>query len=154
LQAIRENEFKAGALDFSIVLRHTLASVADAMMATPADAMLALVLRCNGPSASMPFGIMADSIQLMTVIGGMGTLYGAAPGAVLIVLAAVLPAARHGVTVRRSYRSPPVCSIRIDGCCGLACGSWRPRTVSPPGSLHGCVNRGRAATIELSSGSQ
>jgi branched-chain amino acid transport system permease protein len=56
--------------------------------ATPsAAAMLALVLRYNGPSASMSFEIMVDSILLMTVIGGMGTLYGPMLGAIIIVLA-------------------------------------------------------------------
>jgi branched-chain amino acid transport system permease protein len=35
----------------------------------------------------MSFEIMVDSILLMTVIGGMGTLYGPMLGAILIVLA-------------------------------------------------------------------
>jgi branched-chain amino acid transport system permease protein len=87
LQAIRENEFRAQALGFSIVLHRTLAGVIGALMATLAGAMLALVLRYNGPSASMSFEIMVDSILLMTVIGGMGTLYGPALGAIVIVLA-------------------------------------------------------------------
>jgi branched-chain amino acid transport system permease protein len=87
LQAIRENEFRAQALGFSIVLHRTLAGVIGALAATLAGAMLALVLRYNGPSASMSFEIMVDSILLMTVIGGMGTLYGPALGAIVIVLA-------------------------------------------------------------------
>ena len=87
LQAIRENEFRAQALGFSIVLHRTLAGVIGALMATLAGAMLALVLRYNGPSASMSFEIMVNSILLMTVIGGMGTLYGPALGAIVIVLA-------------------------------------------------------------------
>jgi branched-chain amino acid transport system permease protein len=53
LQAIRENEFRAQALGFSIVLHRTLAGVIGALMATLAGAMLALVLRYNGPSTSM-----------------------------------------------------------------------------------------------------
>lgn len=87
LQAIRENEFRAQALGYSLVLHRTLAVVIGALMASLAGAMLAIVLRYNGPSASMSFDIMVDSILLMTVIGGMGTLYGPALGAVLIVLA-------------------------------------------------------------------
>jgi branched-chain amino acid transport system permease protein len=51
--AIRENEFRAQALGFSIVLHRTLAGVIGALMATLAGAMLALVLRYNGPSTSM-----------------------------------------------------------------------------------------------------
>lgn len=87
LQAIRENEFRAEALGFSVVLHRTLAGVIGACMATIAGALLAIVLRYNGPAASMSFEIMVDSILLMAVIGGMGTLYGPAIGAVLIVLA-------------------------------------------------------------------
>jgi branched-chain amino acid transport system permease protein len=45
------------------------------------------VLRYNGPSASISFEIMVDSILLMTVIGGMGTLYGPMLVAIVIVLA-------------------------------------------------------------------
>jgi branched-chain amino acid transport system permease protein len=87
LQAIRENEFRAQALGFSIVLHRTLAGVIGALMATCAGALLALVLRYNGPAASMSFEIMVDSILLMTVIGGMGTLFGPLLGAIVIVLA-------------------------------------------------------------------
>lgn len=107
LQAIRENEFRAQALGFSLVLHRTLAVVIGALTASLAGALLALVLRYNGPSASMSFEIMVDSILLMTVIGGMGTLYGPALGAVVIVLAqyylqpamAVLQGAVGGVPV-------------------------------------------------------
>ncbi len=87
LQAIRENEFRAQALGFSIVLHRTLAGVIGALMATLAGALLAIVLRYNGPAASMSFEIMVDSILLMTVVGGMGTLYGPMLGAIIIVLA-------------------------------------------------------------------
>jgi branched-chain amino acid transport system permease protein len=87
LQAIRENEFRAQALGYSVVLHRTLAGVIGAVMATFAGALLALVLRYNGPAASMSFEIMVDGILLMTVIGGMGTLYGPMLGAIVIVLA-------------------------------------------------------------------
>jgi len=87
LQAIRENEFRAQALGFSIVLHRTLAGVIGALMASLAGALLALVLRYNGPAASMSFEIMVDGILLMNVIGGMGTLYGPLLGAIVIVLA-------------------------------------------------------------------
>ncbi len=87
LQAIRENEFRAQALGFSILLHRILAGVIGALIATIAGAMLALVLRYNGPAASMSFEIMVDGILLMTVIGGMGTLYGPMLGAIVIVLA-------------------------------------------------------------------
>ena len=87
LQALRENEFRAEALGYSIVLHRTLAGVVGALMATVAGAMLAIVLRYNGPAASMSFEVMVDSILLMTVVGGMGSLYGPMLGAIVIVLA-------------------------------------------------------------------
>jgi branched-chain amino acid transport system permease protein len=55
-------------------------------MAALAGAMLALLLRYNGPDATLSLSIMVD-VLLMVVIGGMGTLYGAAIGAVVIVMA-------------------------------------------------------------------
>jgi branched-chain amino acid transport system permease protein len=48
--------------------------------------MLALWLRYNGPDTSLSFEIMMD-VLLIVVIGGMGTIYGAAIGAVLFLLA-------------------------------------------------------------------
>jgi branched-chain amino acid transport system permease protein len=44
------------------------------------------VLRYNGPDATLSFTLMID-ILLMVVIGGMGTLYGAVIGAIVVVLA-------------------------------------------------------------------
>ena len=44
------------------------------------------MLRYNGPDATLSFALMID-ILLMIVIGGMGTMYGAVIGAVLVVLA-------------------------------------------------------------------
>lgn len=86
LQAIRENEFRAEALGFSVVVYRTLAGVIGAVMATLAGVLLALVLRYTGPAATLSFDIMVDSILLMVVIGGMGTLYGPLLGSALIVL--------------------------------------------------------------------
>jgi branched-chain amino acid transport system permease protein len=48
--------------------------------------MLALWLRYNGPDTSLSFEIMID-VLLMVVIGGMGTVYGAAIGAALFLVA-------------------------------------------------------------------
>jgi branched-chain amino acid transport system permease protein len=114
LQAIRENEFRAQALGFSVVLHRTLACTIGALMATCAGALLALVLRYNGPSASMSFDIMVDSILLMTVVGGMGTLYGPLLGAIVIVMAqyylqpgmASLSAAFEGLPLLPSLFNP------------------------------------------------
>ena len=86
LQAIRENEFRAEALGYRTLVYRTLASVLSAAMAAVAGVLMALLLRYNGPEATMSFSIMVD-ILLMVVIGGMGTLYGPALGAAVIVLA-------------------------------------------------------------------
>lgn len=86
LQAIRENEFRAEAIGYPVVVYRTLSSVCSALFATLAGAMLALWLRYNGPDTSLSFEIMMD-VLLMVVIGGMGTIYGAAIGAALFMVA-------------------------------------------------------------------
>ena len=86
LQAIRENEFRAEAIGYRVVVYRTLTSVLSALFATLAGCMLALWLRYNGPDTSLSFEIMMD-VLLIVVIGGMGTIYGAAIGAVLFLVA-------------------------------------------------------------------
>ena len=86
LQAIRENEFRAEAIGYRVVLYRTLSSVLSGLFACVAGAMLALWLRYNGPDTSLSFEIMMD-VLLIVVIGGMGTMYGAAIGSVLFLLA-------------------------------------------------------------------
>ena len=86
LQAIRENEFRAEAIGYRVVVYRTISSVLSALFATLAGAMLAIWLRYNGPDTSLSFEIMVD-VLLIVVIGGMGTIYGAAIGAALFVVA-------------------------------------------------------------------
>ncbi len=86
LQAIRENEFRAEAIGYRVVVYRTLSSVLSALFACLAGAMLALWLRYNGPDTSLSFEIMMD-VLLIVVIGGMGTIYGAAIGAALFMVA-------------------------------------------------------------------
>ena len=86
LQAIRENEFRAEAIGYRVVVYRTVSSVISALFATLAGVMLALWLRYNGPDTSLSFEIMLD-VLLIVVIGGMGTIYGAAIGAALFVVA-------------------------------------------------------------------
>ena len=86
LQAIRENEFRAEAIGYRVVVYRTTSSVLSALFATVAGAMLALWLRYNGPDTSLSFEIMID-VLLIVVIGGMGTIYGAAIGAALFLVA-------------------------------------------------------------------
>jgi len=86
LQAIRENEFRAEAIGYRVVVYRTISSVLSALFATIAGTMLALWLRYNGPDTSLSFEIMMD-VLLIVVIGGMGTVYGALIGSLLFLLA-------------------------------------------------------------------
>ena len=86
LQAIRENEFRAEAIGYRVVVYRTISSILSALFACLAGAMLALWLRYNGPDTSLSFEIMMD-VLLIVVIGGMGTIYGAAIGAALFLVA-------------------------------------------------------------------
>ncbi|MDM0044179.1 branched-chain amino acid ABC transporter permease [Variovorax dokdonensis] len=86
LQAIRENEFRAEAIGYRVVVYRTVSSMLSALFATLAGCMLAIWLRYNGPDTSLSFEIMVD-VLLIVVIGGMGTIYGAVIGAALFVVA-------------------------------------------------------------------
>jgi branched-chain amino acid transport system permease protein len=86
LQAIRENEFRAEAIGYRVVVYRTISSILSALFATLAGAMLAIWLRYNGPDTTLSFEIMLD-VLLIVVIGGMGTIYGAAIGAGLFLVA-------------------------------------------------------------------
>jgi branched-chain amino acid transport system permease protein len=86
LQAIRENEFRAEAIGYRVVVYRTISSVLSALFATLAGAMLAIWLRYNGPDTTLSFEIMLD-VLLIVVIGGMGTIYGAAIGSGLFLVA-------------------------------------------------------------------
>ena len=86
LLSIRENEFRAEALGYRTVAYRTLANLISAVVATAAGVLYALWLRYTGPETTLSFNIMID-ILLMVVIGGMGTMYGAAVGAALFVFA-------------------------------------------------------------------
>lgn len=86
LQAIRENEFRAEAIGYRVVVYRTVSSILSALFACLAGAMLALWLRYNGPDTSLSFELMVD-VLLIVVIGGMGTIYGAAIGSALFLVA-------------------------------------------------------------------
>ena len=86
LQAIRENEFRAEAIGYRVVVYRTTSSILSALFACMAGAMLAIWLRYNGPDTSLSFEIMMD-VLLIVVIGGMGTLYGAIVGDTLFLIA-------------------------------------------------------------------
>jgi len=86
LQAIRENEFRAEALGYRIVVYRSIANCLAAAAAALAGALSAIWLRYTGPAVTLSFDVMLD-ILLMVVIGGMGTLYGGVVGAAIFVLA-------------------------------------------------------------------
>ena len=86
LMAIRENPFRAEAIGYRTVVYRTLASCIAAATAALAGALLALWSSQTNPDTTLSFDIMID-ILLMVVIGGMGTMYGAVIGAVLLMLA-------------------------------------------------------------------
>jgi branched-chain amino acid transport system permease protein len=86
LRAIRENEFRVEAMGYRVVAYRSLVCIFSAVMASLAGALMALVLGYNGPDATLSFSLMID-ILLMIVIGGMGTIYGAVVGAIVVVLA-------------------------------------------------------------------
>ena len=86
LMAIRENPFRAEAIGYRTVVYRTIASCIAAATAALAGAMLALWSSQTNPDTTLSFDIMVD-ILLMVVIGGMGTMYGAVIGAVLLVFA-------------------------------------------------------------------
>ena len=86
LLAVRENEFRAEALGYRTVIYRTVANCLGALLATAAGVLYAIWLRYTGPDTTLSFSIMID-LLLMVVIGGMGTMYGAAIGATLFVIA-------------------------------------------------------------------
>jgi branched-chain amino acid transport system permease protein len=86
LQAIRENDFRAEALGYRVVVYRSIASCISAGTAAASGILMALWLRYTGPDAVLSFDIMID-VLLMLVIGGMGTMYGAVLGAVVLVMA-------------------------------------------------------------------
>jgi len=86
LKSIRENEARAEAIGYRVVAYRTFVFCAAAVVASLAGSIYAIWLKYTGPDTTLSFAIMID-ILLMVVIGGMGTLWGAAIGAVLLVTA-------------------------------------------------------------------
>lgn len=86
LKAIRENEARAEGIGYRVVAYRTAVFVIAATTAALAGAVYATWLKYTGPDTTLSFAIMID-ILLMVVIGGMGTMWGAAIGATLMVLA-------------------------------------------------------------------
>lgn len=86
LKAIRENEARAEAIGYRVVAYRTFVFCVAAIVASLAGTIYAVWLKYTGPDTALSFAIMID-ILLMVVIGGMGTMWGAVIGAVLMVMA-------------------------------------------------------------------
>lgn len=86
LQAIRENEMRAEAIGYRVVSYRTAIFCIAAVVAALAGILRAVWLRYTGPDVVLSFDIMMD-ILLMVVIGGMGTMFGAVIGVVIMTLA-------------------------------------------------------------------
>jgi branched-chain amino acid transport system permease protein len=86
LQAIRDNEFRAEALGYRTVLYRTASVVFATCFTSFAGGLLALSTRYVNPETTLSFELMVF-VLLMTVIGGIGTLYGAVIGATLFLIA-------------------------------------------------------------------
>lgn len=86
IQALRENQFRAEAVGYRVMHYRTAANCIAAVMATCAGALMALWTHHVGPQTTVGMAIMMN-VLLMSVIGGMGTLYGAVIGAALFVVA-------------------------------------------------------------------
>jgi len=86
LKAIRENEARAEAIGYRVVAYRTFIFCLSATIASLAGTVYAVWLKYTGPDTALSFAFMID-ILLMVVIGGMGTMWGAVIGAVLMVVA-------------------------------------------------------------------
>jgi branched-chain amino acid transport system permease protein len=86
LKAIRENEARAEAIGYRVVAYRTFVFCLSALVASLAGSVYSIWLKYTGPDTALSFAIMID-ILLMVVIGGMGTMWGAVVGAVLMVMA-------------------------------------------------------------------
>lgn len=86
LKAIRENESRALALGYKTVYYRTAAVVIAGLFTCLAGALFAVFNRYVDPGNTLDFRLMIF-ILLMTVIGGMGSIYGAVIGVSIFILA-------------------------------------------------------------------
>lgn len=86
LLAIRDNEFRAEAIGYPVILFRTISNIIAAIFACLAGVLLSLWLRYTGPDASLSFEIMLD-ILMIVIIGGVGTIYGPILGATVFLIA-------------------------------------------------------------------
>jgi branched-chain amino acid transport system permease protein len=85
LQAIRENEARTGSLGFDVLHYKVIASIVAGIVAALSGAMYVLTLRFIN-TAVFSTEVTLDAL-LMTIIGGVGTLFGSLIGAGIIEIA-------------------------------------------------------------------
>jgi branched-chain amino acid transport system permease protein len=85
LQAIRDNEQRAESLGYQILHYKVIASIVSGVAAGLCGSMYAIALRFVN-TAVFSTNVTLDAL-LMTIVGGIGTLYGGITGAALILLA-------------------------------------------------------------------
>ena len=83
LKAIRDNEPRATSLGYRVVQYKLMAFVLSAALAGLAGATKAIVAQ-NASLTDVSFA-MSGEVVLMTLLGGMGTLYGPVVGAIIVV---------------------------------------------------------------------
>jgi len=86
LEAVRENELRAEAIGYRTLTFRLAANCIAAVIAAWAGVLMALWSRYAGPSTSADFNVMLN-VLLMAVVGGLGTIYGAAVGVTIFVFA-------------------------------------------------------------------
>jgi branched-chain amino acid transport system permease protein len=86
LQAIRENEERTESLGYNVLYYKVISNVVAGVVASLAGVIYALSIRFVNPESALGVDITIDAL-LMTIIGGVGTLYGAIIGAGVIELA-------------------------------------------------------------------
>ncbi|MTI17509.1 branched-chain amino acid ABC transporter permease [Rhodobacteraceae bacterium RKSG542] len=107
LKAIRENEARAEAIGYRVVAYRTLVFCAAAAFASLIGSVYAVWLKYTGPDTVLSFAIMID-ILLMVVIGGMGTMWGAVIGVVMMTLAQYYLRDLMGVVADATHNLPIV----------------------------------------------
>ncbi|TXK85166.1 branched-chain amino acid ABC transporter permease [Paenibacillus sp. N3.4] len=85
LQSIRENEQRSQSLGYEIIHYKVIASVVAGIAASISGALYVVTLRFVNTTV-LSFDLNVDAL-LMTIIGGVGTLFGAILGAAIIELA-------------------------------------------------------------------
>lgn len=114
LQAMRENVFRVEALGYRSIGYLSADNCLAAVIASIAGALYALSLQYVSVGQTLSFDVMID-VLLMTVIGGMGTLYGAVIGSALLGVSSAYLQSLLGVAHATWLGRVPVLGALLDG---------------------------------------